>query len=246
MEQAIGWCRAHGLKLVLDLHKTAGFSFDAGEHEAGFFDSEAYQEQFYTLWERLAARFGGLDEDVAFEMLNEVTDYAFMAAWNRIAAECIRRIRRIAPKTWILFGGYDNNAAYAVPTIELPQDDRLILNFHCYMPVPFTHQGAYWVPWLDRDARLSWADAHATADYFEGIFQPAVFSAEQRGMALYCGEYGVINLASPEDLLKWYQSIHEVFERYDIARCAWSYKAMDFGLGDPWLDGVRDELLKVL
>ncbi len=49
VERAVGWCRAHGLKLVLDLHKTAGFSFDAGEHETGFFDSEAYQEQFYSL-----------------------------------------------------------------------------------------------------------------------------------------------------------------------------------------------------
>nr|ACA61162.1 cellodextrinase [uncultured microorganism] len=246
VDEAIGWCRKNGLKLVLDLHKTAGFSFDAGENESGFFDSADYQEQFYSLWERLAARFGSLYEDVAFELLNEVTDYRYMATWNRIAVECIRRIRPIAPQTWILFGGYDNNAPYAVPTLEVPDDERIILNLHCYMPVEFTHQGAYWVPWLNREDRVSYEASGATEEYFEGIFHPAVFCAWRTGRSLYCGEYGVIDIASPEDTLRWYRAIHAVFERHGIARCAWSYKAMDFGLGDPRMDGVRDELIKLL
>ena len=82
--------------------------------------------------------------------------------------------------------------------------------------------------------------------YFEKVFAPAVEAAAQRGTALYCGEYGVINLANPEDTLKWYRLIHEAFERFGIARCAWSYKEMDFGLSDPHYDGVRDELIKLL
>ncbi len=244
--RAVDWCRKHGLKLVLDLHKTAGFSFDAGEREAGFFDSPDYQERFYALWEKLAARFGAYHEDVAFELLNEVTEYRYMAAWNRIAAECIRRIRPIAPETWILFGGYDNNAAYAVPTMDIPADERIILNFHCYLPLAFTHQGAPWVSFLDPDARVSFEESLASDSYFEGAFEPALSTARFAGRALYCGEYGVIDRAAPEDLVKWYRAIHATFERHGIARCAWSYKAMDFGLGDPRLDGVREELIGLL
>ena len=55
--RAIGWCKARGLKVVLDLHKTAGFSFDIGEAENGFFVNEKLQDRFYALWEEMARRF---------------------------------------------------------------------------------------------------------------------------------------------------------------------------------------------
>ena len=246
IDRAIGWCQENGLKVVLDLHKTRGYSFDEGEAEAGFFDSEAYQEAFYGYWIEMAKRWGSLHENVAFELLNEVTSAGYMQAWNRIAGECIRRIREVAPLSWILVGGYDNNSAHAVPAIALPEDDRLILNFHCYLPLHFTHQGAYWVPFLDRDKRVSYEEAHASEDYFEGAFTPALMATHFNPRPLYCGEYGVIDLASPEDTLRWYRAIHAVFERHGIARAAWSYKGMDFGLTDPRLDGMRDELITLL
>ena len=246
VQQAIDWCRAHGLKLVLDLHKTWGFSFDKGEAETGFFHSEAYQEKFYRLWEEFARRWGSEPEQVAFELLNEVTDEAYMPAWNRIAAVCIRRIRAIAPRTYILVGGYHNNQAYAVPALDKPADDRVLYNFHCYLPLNFTHQGAYWVDGMPRDFRQGFDEAGVDDEFFDRCFAPAVETAAARGTALYCGEYGVINLANPEDTLRWYRRIHEAFQRYGIARCAWSYKEMDFGLADAHYDGVREKLVKLL
>ena len=65
-------------------------------------------------------------------------------------------------------------------------------------------------------------------------------------MALYCGEYGVINLASAEDTLKWYRMIGDTFNKYGIGRAAWSYREMDFGIVDPHMDSVRDDVLKYL
>ena len=38
----------------------------------------------------------------------------------------------------------------------------------------------------------------------------------------------------------------DLFEKYGIARSAWSYKEMDFGLSDERLDDVRSELLQYL
>ena len=111
LEHTVALCRENGLNMVLDLHKTAGFSFDANEGEAGFFDSERYQERFYSLWERIAKRFRNDTDLLAFELLNEVTEKAYCDTWNRIAAECIRRIRAIAPTVKILVGGYWHNSA---------------------------------------------------------------------------------------------------------------------------------------
>ena len=59
-------------------------------------------------------------------------------------------------------------------------------------------------------------------------------------------EYGVIEKATPEDTVGWYRMIHEAFERHGIARSAWSYRAMNFGLSDARLDGVREELIRLL
>ncbi len=244
--QAVEWCREYGLKLVLDLHKTAGYSFDSGEAEEGFFGNSALQERFYRIWEHFAAQLGGDDGHVAFELLNEVTSETYIQAWNQIAAECIRRIRRIAPKTVILVGSYHNNAPHAVPELDPPADDRVVYNCHCYDPLLFTHQGAPWVRDMDLNFRQPFAASGVDEAFFESVFAPALAYAKEQGTGLYCGEYGVIDRATPEDTVKWFRCIHAVFEKYDMPRCAWSYKQMDFGLSDARLDGVRDELLKYL
>ena len=89
-------------------------------------------------------------------------------------------------------------------------------------------------------------DSGAGEDYFEAFLTPALEKAEKEGAALYCGEYGVIDVVPPEEAVKWFRDLHAVFERHGIARCLWSYKQMDFGLSDARMDGVREELLKLL
>ena len=71
-------------------------------------------------------------------------------------------------------------------------------------------------------------------------------SPAKHNTALYCGEYGVVNNADPSDTVKWYREINKAFEKYNIGRAAWSYRAMSFGLADEEYDGVRDELVKYL
>ena len=82
--------------------------------------------------------------------------------------------------------------------------------------------------------------------YFDKYFSEAVRIAEERNVALYCGEYGVIENATPEDTVKWYEIISKSFNKFGIGRAAWSYKEMDFGLSDERLNDVRDELIKLL
>jgi hypothetical protein len=265
-------CRANGLHMVLDLHKTPGFSFDPDEGEGGFFESEAYQARFYRLWEELARRFAADADLMAFELLNEVTEREFMPAWNRIWQECVRRIRVHAPTVPILVGGYWHNSAASVQDIAPPPDEHIVYNFHCYEPLIFTHQGATWMPPMDPAFRISvhapfgeLAEAGSrmlngscagletrpsetllSSAFFEEFFAEAVRAAEEKGAALYCGEYGVIDRAAPEETLAWFRMIHEAFEKYGIGRAAWSYRQMDFGLSDPRMDAVRNELIRYL
>ncbi len=246
IDNAIEWCGEAGLNLVLDLHKTAGYSFDKGEQENGFFESEALQERFYKLWERLAERYGKFSERVAFELLNEVTDKSYSDTWNVIIYKCIERIRKIAPDTVIVVGGYWNNSPDALPDIVKPYDEKVVLSFHCYDPLDFTHQGATWVDYMDVSAKKSFDEKEINAEFFAKRFSPALETAEKYNAALYCGEYGVIDRVDPQDVLKWYKAINSAFEKFNISHCAWNYKQKDFGLSDEWIKPVIDELVKYL
>ncbi len=272
LDKAIDWCEKSGLNMILDLHKTFGFSFDEGEHESGFFDNADYQERFYRLWEEFAHRYGTFKERLAFELLNEVTDKEYCDRWNRIARCCIERIRAICPEIKILVGGYYNNSIEGLKGLEDPYDENIIYNFHCYEPLIFTHQGAPWIPSMNTSFRMrvdsTYAEYHkystenltgfgfdTTAydqdkplglEYFEDLMKEAVRIADEKNVALYCGEYGVIDRAAPEDSLAWFKLICSCFEKYGIGRAAWSYKKMDFGLSDERMEPVIEDILKLL
>ena len=272
LERAVGYCRKNGLNAVIDLHKTAGFSFDANEGESGFFASPAFQERFCRLWETIAERFSKYSGMIAFELLNEITEEGFMPVWNRVAAECIKRIRIYAPEVPVLVGGYWHNSARSVKSIDVPDDPYIVYNFHCYEPLIFTHQGAYWITTMDPSFRIP-VDAsfgemakasekmlggftarldeyppqtRLSEDYFKDFFAEAAEAAEKRGVPLYCGEYGVIDNVDPVQALEWYKTIHKAFDYYGIGRAAWSYREMDFGLSDTRMDQVREELIHSL
>ena len=246
VRKAIDAAKGCGLNVMLDLHKAPGYSFDAGEQESGFFDNAEYQERFYRIWERLAEEFGNDPQHVAFDLLNEITDAGYLTAWKKISAECIKRIRRYAPENIIVIGSYNYNDVRAVRDLDAPYDENVAYSFHCYEPMAFTHQGAYWSPDIDQEKRVPFRDSGTSAELFDGLFSSAAAKAREHGTDLYCGEYGVIDVASPEDALEWYKVIHDAFERFGISRTAWSYKEMDFGLADPRMDKVREELVRYL
>ena len=272
IDNALEWTKKYGLNMVLDLHKTFGFSFDAGEGESGFFENEDYQERFYRLWEEFARRYGNIGDRIAFELLNEVTDKEVCDIWNRISETCIERIRKIAPTVKRLVGGYWNNSIESLKDLLPPHDENVVYNFHCYEPLIFTHQGAYWVPGMNTEARISVNAtykeiAEATrehlsmvsvsaesfdpsaplgTEYFDKYFEEAVRIAEERNVPLYCGEYGVICIADAQETLKWFKLIGKSFNRFGIGRAAWSYKEMDFGLIDEHMKDILDDVVKEL
>lgn len=272
IDMALEWCKRYGLNMILDLHKTRGFSFDSGESEVGFFESEKYQDIFYRLWEGLAERYKDESDVMAFELLNEVTDAKYCDIWNEISLSCIKYIRNIAPDMRIVVGGYHNNSMDAVRDLAMPYDENIVYTFHCYEPLIFTHQGAHWVKGMDNDFRIpidtSYGemermsakyidqvtvgfrgfdrDESLAAKYFDEFFAEVVGIGEERNVPIYCGEYGVIDLAMPEDTLKWYRMIGSTFDKYGIGRAAWNYRGKDFGLVDEHLKGILADITSCL
>jgi Endoglucanase len=254
--KAAEWCSRYGLNMVLDLHKTAGYSFDAAENEHGFFESQEYQEMFYKLWEEFARVFGG-NKSIAFELLNEVAEKEYCGKWNGIAGQCIGRIRKIEGSTPIIIGGYWNNSVQAVKDLPAFMDENIIYNIHCYEPYIFTHQGAEWINGMPGDFRCSikeplkelrhkceeitpglladfdgvWdSGSCAGMDYFVHVLKEAAAVAGSRNKLLYCGEYGVIQNAKQEERKLWIEEINKAFGYYGIGRALWTYKGMFYEL----------------
>ena len=70
--------------------------------------------------------------------------------------------------------------------------------------------------------------------------------AQQDGIPLYCGEYGVIDLADNMDKIRWLKDIHAVMNRHGIGRALWNYKEKDFGLTDERFSEIREQFIGIL
>lgn len=273
IDACISWCKEFGLKIILDLHKAKGFSFDSYENEAGLFVNENLRRQFKTLWTEFAKRYRN-EEIVNFELLNEVVNPEDNENWMQLAKETVAIIRNYAPAKRILIGGYHNNSVTAIKDLALPFDKNIVYTFHCYEPLLFTHQGAYWCPEMEPSFRMKYplskeeyekeltngvgdayrfkiADHALTKDkfnaqYFENLFHEAINTAQERDVQLYCGEYGVIDRADVKSSLNWLRDINSTFKKFNISRAIWNYKGKDFGLTDNRFDSVRDELNSLL
>lgn len=272
IDDCLSWCQKYGLNMVLDLHKAAGYIFDDSENCKGFFYDDALKARFKNLWDKLSKRYGKYSDCLAFELLNEVVDYEVKDAWNDLAEETIKVVRINAPDTWILIGGPFNNSVTTVKDLRPPYDDKIVFNFHCYEPIIFTHQAAYWIDKMPADFRISYPKdlgeyykvtintigdffgdlikgydgVMCDIEFFKRYFAEAIDVAQKYNVPLYCGEYGVIDRADPIGSLNWYKDIHAAFEEFGIARAAWSYKQMDFGITDEHYSEVYTEITKNL
>ncbi|MCR5250219.1 MAG: glycoside hydrolase family 5 protein [Lachnospiraceae bacterium] len=274
LESCREWCEEFGLHMIIDLHECYGYSFDPLKTDMDrgkFFRDEALQARFMKLWEKIATRFKDYPDQVAYEPLNEVVLYEVADAWNAIVTRYLEMMRRIVPKSYIVIGGVCYNSVTTVPLLDIPLDDHIVYNFHCYEPMIFTHQGAHWVAEMPLDFRIDYPktlqEYRDTSDklegnlagavytegiseigegFFEDIFAPAIAKAEKENIPLYCGEYGVIELADPESRLNWMRDIHAVFKKHGIGRALWNYKKMDFGFQDESFAGIRDRFMEIL
>ena len=274
LESCRKWCETHGLHMLIDLHECYGYSFDPlkkdMDRERFFYDPDL-QARFFGLWQRIAQRFSAFPQQVAFEPLNEVVLQQVADAWNSVASKWIRLMRTIVPDSFLVIGGVCYSSVRSVPLLDIPLDDGIIYNFHCYEPLVFTHQGAYWVENMPQDFRIGYPEepevyreaeqrlgiSQDLADskeglqrtgeaFFEDIFAPALRKAEKENVPLYCGEYGVIDLAAGQDMLRWLKDIHAVMDKHGIGRALWNYKEKDFGFTGENFSEIREQFMRIL
>lgn len=144
---------ALGLGVIVNLHHFNEFTSNP----------PAYTDEFYAIWQQVAAHYARAPKSVAFELLNEPKDAATTIVMNPIYARAIHLIRKTNPHRTIFVGPGKWNSPNELPGLRLPDDDKnLIVTLHCYDPFLFTHQGARWAGPMTRTTGIQFPGPPAT------------------------------------------------------------------------------------
>ena len=254
LDSAIHWCQQNQLRVIVDLHILRSHHFN--EEEKPLWTDPAAQQRFIDLWSELSAALNKWPVGmVAYELMNEpVADDP--AEWNQLVARATGAIRELEPERIIVIGSNRWQSVDTFDELELPDNDQnILLSYHFYEPFLLTHYQASWTGIADYDGPVNYpgqivpenqmdqvADEWVeriqnrqrvyNRDTLEKMMQKPMCKAENTGLPLFCGEFGVVTEAPDEDRLQWYRDMIAIFEEHHIAYANWNYKSGNFGLVD--------------
>ena len=241
LDAAVDWAEKYELYIIIDNH-----SFDPVKKTDNDID-----KILIPIWEQVARRYRDRGDYVLYEILNEphgITD----SRWGEIQGKVIDAIRRVDQKHAIIVGGTDYNSLAKLFSIPQYNDQNLIYTFHFYDPYLFTHQGASWggppvlttlagvpfpadskhMPKISKELKGTWVESSLNYSYrndaapskLYSTLDRAVAFSRERDVPVFCGEFGVYMIQSPEaDRVAWYEVVSGALDRRNISRTSWDY-----------------------
>ncbi len=139
IDRIIGWCRKHGLWVLLDLHSAPGcqaadWNAESAHGEVFFWDDADYQARVVALWREIARRYRNEPTVLGYELVNEpdTTSPAQVARMNAFYRQCIRAIRQVDKRHIIIVHG-DRHATDMGSLEEATlADPQVVAAFHFY------------------------------------------------------------------------------------------------------------------
>ena len=137
MDKVIDWCRKYDLHLILDMHDCpggqTGDNIDNGHGYPWLFESEASQQLFCQIWQKIASRYKDEPVILGYELMNEPIATMFSeslrAALNAKLEPHYKRatkaIREVDLNHIILLGGAQWNGNFE-PFSDWKFDDKIM------------------------------------------------------------------------------------------------------------------------
>lgn len=264
---AIQTAKKYGLNVILDLHRTPGYSFDDtyDKEKNSLFHNKKQQEIFISIWQMFAKRYINEGDNLYFELLNELVQET-SDPWNELWPKAVKAIEEISPNRKILVGSNHWNNPDELKYLKFIDDPNIIYNFHCYAPFLFTHQRAGWNEnmvaypcsvtyplnvkehkkfFLDNDPWMLENFETVGKEELKTFLQSAIDFKNEHNCTVYCGEFGVIANADLKSTIRWINDIVDIFNENGIGHSAWSYRGFA-KITDENRNAVSEEMIKAL
>ncbi|HEU5068422.1 MAG TPA: cellulase family glycosylhydrolase [Sphingomicrobium sp.] len=237
------------LDTVVNQATKAGLGILIDEHDFNTCSADANmcRAKLTAFWQQVAPRFAAAPRSVAFEILNEPHDQLNGDVWNQLFAQELAIVRQTNPTRIVVVGPTHWNGIGDLPLLKLPPDPNLLVTFHYYNPMTFTHQGASWAgPELQKLHGVTWgtaADRAAVTADFDKV--RAWADANHRPILL--GEFGAFDLSgTPVQYRAAYaDAVARAAEAHHFGWAWWQFDG-NFILWDEKANGWNEPILKAL
>ena len=137
MDKVIDWCRKYDLHLILDMHDCpggqTGDNIDNGHGYPWLFESEASQQLFCQIWQKIASRYKDEPVILGYELMNEPIATMFSdtvraslnAKLEPLYKRATKAIREVDLNHIILLGGAQWNGNFE-PFSDWKFDDKIM------------------------------------------------------------------------------------------------------------------------
>jgi endoglucanase len=148
IDQNIAWAKAHGVYLILNMHVPQG-GFQSNGGGDALWNDPHNQARLKALWFNIAKKYANEPTIAAFDLLNEPVVTASLSQWKNFSQDIIDTIRTVNKNQMIIVervnavgSDWSNNSDMNFFDLT---GDNIAYEFHFYLPMEFTHQGASWI-----------------------------------------------------------------------------------------------------
>ena len=217
-------------------------------------NEEEISAKLKTCWTQIAERFKGYDERLIFEGMNEPRWKNTEFEWNGgndEGREVVNHLNQVFVDAVRATGGNNqyrflmvcpyaaNSGESALSALKLPEDDRLIVSVHAYIPYGFALAENGTSKWLASKVGCT-QDIDTLAEVLDRLFI-------SKGQAVIIGECGAMNRENEEYRAEWAEYYFGKFREIGIPCFWWDngafYSGETFGLFDRRTNEVKYPVL---
>lgn len=217
-------------------------------------NEEEISAKLKTCWTQIAERFKGYDEHLIFEGMNEPRWKNTEFEWNGgndEGREVVNHLNQVFVDAVRATGGNNqyrflmvcpyaaNSGESALSALKLPEDDRLIVSVHAYIPYGFALAENGTSKWLASKVGCT-QDIDTLAEVLDRLFI-------SKGQAVIIGECGAMNRENEEYRAEWAEYYFGKFREIGIPCFWWDngafYSGETFGLFDRRTNEIKYPVL---